>query len=542
VLKNYKHTLPGYIFLCTNVIFPWNRFDPVVNLRIFLIIVISPLLFIAIIRQHKYFLGKHQYLTLILITVVIVVQLIGSLYFTKSNKTQQIYGIPLHEIGIISVLCVLTYFLYFVTATNTGLTLTYSNIFLMSGILCATFGLLQILNLNPVDTTLFQTQITGNQGNPNFASSFLAITASVILVKLFEKRIKLYKMVYTLLLISLIIYLIMKTHSAQGIVISYVLFIFTFIYVARAKFQHKIYSVLTRVAFGISLLVIIFSLPLLRKFLKDDPGYIARLDFWVTATRVMRENFLFGVGMDSFSDIYFQYAAKIPFGYETSEVLVISPHNYVIEFATSAGLLLGLLFLALQLYIGYYVFKFIFFDKSIDFSKLSIVIIWIGINLQSLVSPTNIVFLLWFSVTSGLILGWNIDITNKIQMASAKKVWHVRLVALIVGFLLAFPNFNASLGFSRSVEKGEVEGVLNSIYTHPVSVSRLNSISRSLTIIGDSSNSIKVARFAAAAFPLNSGVWKNLLSNKLATRSEKELAYRKLLKIDPFFKAMVKSN
>jgi hypothetical protein len=246
--------------------------------------------------------------------------------------------------------------------------------------------------------------------------------------------------------------------------------------------------------------------------------------------------------MDSFSDVYFQYAAKIPFGYENSEVLVGSPHNYVMEFTTSAGLLMGLLFLTLQFYIGYYVVKFIFFDKSIDFSKLSIVIIWIGVNLQSLVSPTNIVFLLWFSVTSGLILAWNLDMTQKKQRAITKKVWHVRLIALIVGSLLAFPNFNASLGFSRSVAKGEVEGVLNSIYSHPVSVSRLNSISRSLATIGDSSNSIKVARFATKTFPLNPEVWKILLSSKLATRSEKELAYRKLLKLDPFFKAKVQSN
>lgn len=510
----------------------WNKDALIIPKVIFLFLVA---LFIApnLILNFNMFKTNKILRILFVISFFIVIQYIIILVISTAPIEQQIFGRTGRGFGLItllSLICILVASALYVQKQKIDKVI--DSLTITSSIL-AVYGILQSYQLDPLAWDAKNNGVIGTLGNPNFLSSFLAMSFIPMLV--FGHRMK-KRLVYLVFFVLLTLFSIYRAQSTQGyigIILATSIFILLYLwYKKRLVFYISIFLFLS--ASAISILGTLNIGPMAKFLYKVSVQ--SRGDFWRSAFNTANSHPLFGVGIDSFGDYFLKYRDLIAVNHPFAEY-TDSAHNYFLDYAAIGGyplLLLNLCMIGLTLYSFFLVQK----SKNCFDAKLTALFCaYIVFLAQSVISPMNISLVLWQMVISGSVIGLaKFEVNAPVLIKNVKNSFGVNPVSIILvifGILVATPYFNVDRLQLTAMNTGNGDLAIKSTKMYPESVVRYSVMSRELLNSGLQIQSLELAR-SAVDFNSNSpALWALILVNPSAPLSERKEAQRRILKLDP---------
>ena len=332
-------------------------------------------------------------------------------------------------------------------ATNTVKALSFL------GLGCAVYGVLQAFGLDPISWENPGNEIILTLGNSNFASAFVALTAIATLGYLikFAKG----KLVKVLFLISYVtqIYIILKSDALQGLVTSLLgsgLFLGFLLSFSKAKYL-KILGVGWWLTFTVTSFVGMISVLGIGPLAATISPYLGSLRdryfHWLAALNMIKDNLMFGVGIDSFGDYYRLNRVQAAIDARgTAATGTNNAHNTFLQIGATGGLLLLSAYLAITIYIAYRAVRALKIqeDKVLVASLISI---WVAFQAQSFVSIDQIGLVVWGWVLGGCIVSLSLYVppagssqkklekTRLAQETSSIQLSRINLLVMIIGLV-----------------------------------------------------------------------------------------------------------
>jgi O-antigen ligase len=521
---------------------PWISKDSMVVPKVTLLFLISLFLLPTVFQESRSKFREINHKILILLTCLIFAQMILVLLVSSAPIEQQIFGKMGRGLGFItaSSLLVITLAAAFFTREE------YLGFFLKAIVSIFTFSSLYSLSQSyGFDFVKWETKtnsIFGTLGNPNFQSSAAAMVI-IPCILLLSKNTKLFILSLVVSIVNL--FVITKTVSVQGIVGLYI-GVMTLLLV---YFWHK-----NRLIFIVSLLfftagTIIAALAMLNQgplrgftygsFTFYKSSVQSRGDFWRSAIAITNDNPLFGVGIDSFGDYYLPYRDQIAVNHTFAE-FTDNAHNYFLEYSATGGYPLAILHLAVALFTLWSFIKIL--QKSNKFNRniVSLFVIWIIFQAQSLISPGSISLMVVNAFITGAIIGLSRDNhdQNSKDSTSTNRVTYpkftLKMVFVLIGFFIIFPYFNSDRQFLKALNSSSVTLLVESVSQYPQSTLKYTTVSRLLLESKVFDQSLKVSRLAIEFNPQNFSPWAHILLNPSSSVAEKLEAKRQLIELDPF--------
>jgi len=262
--------------------------------------------------------------------------------------------------------------------------------------------------------------IIGTLGNPNFASSAMAITFIICFLNIFLTRTSLYKKIINFLVLVMSFVAIINSGSRQGVIVIAVgLMFFGF---ALAYLRFKKLRGLIGVTSTALLLMAMFGLfqmgPLAPYLYKGSIG--VRMFYWEAAIQMFKSNPLVGIGVESYGDFFplfkdTQY--PINYGYE---LFSNNAHNTFLHFLATCGVFVALLYTIITISVFFIGLKALGRTTG-DQQRilLSLISAWVGFQSQSLISIDNIGLSIMNWSLAGAIVALSLKSPSNIQFNTA---------------------------------------------------------------------------------------------------------------------------
>ena len=316
-----------------------------------------------------------------------------------------------------------------------------------------------------------------------------------------------------------------------------ILSIFLLVILLSYKFKKKVFTIMSIIVFF--LVVVIGSLGTLNLgplgSILYKSSVISRGDFYRSALKMGNDNWLHGVGIDGFGDFYLAYRDSVAASRSNAEY-VDTAHNYFLDFFTNMGVggLVLYIFLILLTLIG---FIKLLRKSTFDIYVVAIFIFWIGIQIQSLISPTFLVFLIYNFAFAGFVIN-NLKNQESINAGRPFLKSNSNKVSLLLGLVLALSILLPFIQKDRSLliaQRGDnLESVLSAARSFPKSIVTYNRIMQALANAGPPNQIIlEVAREAVLFNPRTLPGQFTIMTSEYSSNEEKQFAYRVLVDLDP---------
>ena len=358
--KYLKTILLSFIPLIGLFITPWASADPVNQSKMTILVPAALASAGILLSNFRNLLARSNSYFLILVFLFLS-QLILVLAFSPAPFNQQFYGTFGRNTGF------LTYasFLLLALAASYVSSLEYlskmSFALIFTGVISASYCSLQTINADPIKWSNPYNAIVGFLGNPNFASSFLAITGLACFGLFLKRGIGIAARAATLFYIFWSLILIVRSNSQQGIMVlgAGVVVIFFLFLIGNKRFVHKIFIV------PYLLIVSIVGTLVLLAMLNHGPlaSYIYKLSvrqrgfYWNAAIEMVKTHPLFGVGLDSYGDWYLGLRSANA-AFHTPTITSNEAHNVFLNLGATGGFPLLMISIALTLLSGWSIVKY----------------------------------------------------------------------------------------------------------------------------------------------------------------------------------------
>ena len=305
------------------------------------------------------------------------------------------------------------------------------------------YGTLQTTGNDFVDWNNPHNSLIGTQGNPNFASSTMAIMAVIIFSYSFINGKPPYIKILLFALVIALVFLMVRSGSRQGLLIFVLgsgVFLILWLFSKRKSLG------LVALIFGCFIFIItilgMLQIGPLTKFVYK-PSVSVRGFYWRAGLEMFKENPFFGVGIDRYGAYFMQYREleyPIRYGYEITSS---NAHNTFLQFFATGGIFLGISYLILLMFVATRAFYAIKLMQGNDrIILIGLISGWIAFQAQSLISIDNIGISIWNWLLGGAIVG--LSISNKESPEEDEKVFIIRkneinLKRIILSTLLVIP-------------------------------------------------------------------------------------------------------
>ena len=524
-----------YAAILISLIFTPMNYDALTIPKVILLFCLVLHLFPKTLVRYKEILANRKLKFLVIVSLLMILQMLIVIIVSEAPIEQQIFGRTGRGLGL------MTYSSLILLSIFTAIYIRIENLKLVIGaiiIACSissVYSALQKYDLDIFNWNSKTNGIIGTLGNPNFQSSFAAMVFIPAIIYAWNMRYRYILVLGTGLFFSFIIYITQSTQGYVAILASILVYVLIYLW-----FRNKI------LFYGCTLLSLFFSIFAIAGMLNQGPlsQYLYKIsvqsrgDFWRSAFTAANANPVFGVGLDSTSDVYLKYrdqtAANHPFAEMTDNA-----HNYFLEMASTGGYpfaLLYLLILILSLY------SFFSLQKKLgkfDASLTSLFAAWVVFQLQSIISPGNIVLMIWNSILCGVFIGINAkyfgDQSNNPQrvLLPKFKINTMSIFLPLIGVILTFPYFNSDRLLLKGLNTANADLVVQSVKSYPESVSKYSLIGQELLRSNLPILALDVARSAVEFNPNAPSAWGLVLVNQGAPVEERQKAKEQILRLDP---------
>ncbi len=414
------------------------------------------------------------------------------------------------------------------------------------GVILSAYGLLQFNGIEFFNYTGAGESISfGTFGNVNFQSAFLGLVSSLTLsLAIIQTWTPLRRM--GLLFLSVFMLLAIQTSSAQGFFSMAAGFSFSIILWLANKRKNKLAGLLIG-------LYICGSLTLILGFLNQGPlaRYVfnasieVRGFYWYAAYRIVAENPIFGVGLDSYGDYYRSSRSSSAIAYNT-ELTSNTAHNIPLDIAAGGGVLLLLIYFSIMVLALVSIVKVITRSSEVNPFFISLAGAWAAYQSQSLISINQLGVGIWGWILTGLLIGYEINSRETLSAVNAKSNIKVRssnkksnslvlgvLISGIIGAALAFPPYVASSNYYKAIQSGKLELLVASTYSKPYDRSRFLITVDNLVSNKAEPEAIEMLNRANLIYPNSFELWQQWLQLSNATQEQLAKAKREMLRLDP---------
>jgi O-antigen ligase len=461
---------------------------------------------------------------------------------SKTPWEQQFYGREGRNNGLIVFISLLLLMILSAQINIFNFKQKINNYIAASSLVVLGYSSLQLLGLDPLTWDTINIKMFSTLGNPNFLSAFLASSLVPVLIYISSHKVlastrKDLKL-FLLILISLVYgYVVFKSKSYQGSIIV-ILSLLLLVILLSYKFKKRAFTIISTTVFF--LVVVIGSLGTLNLgplgSILYKSSVISRGDFYRSAVKMGNDNWLHGVGIDGFGDFYLAYRDSVAASRSNAEY-VDTAHNYFLDFFTNMGVggLVLYIFLILLTLVG---FIKLLRKSTFDIHVIAIFIFWIGVQIQSLISPTFLVFLIYNFAFAGFVTN---NLKNQELREDKKPLLksNSNKVSVVLGLVLALSILSPFIEKDRSLliaQRGDnLESVLTAARSFPKSIVTYNRIMQALANAGPSTPIIlEVAREAVLFNPRTLPGQFTIMTSEYSSNEEKQLAYRVLVGLDPY--------
>jgi|694.fasta_scaffold35213_2 O-antigen ligase len=373
--------------------------NPTTLVRSFILILYGLLLMVFL--NKNYFEKNWRYIflpTTILIGYTITWRL------TEQNTLSFLYGSYGRNIGFLSLVGLFIAYYLAITAVNLQTNKIYIALKLTVNLSIA-YGILQYLQLDPINWSNELGPILLTLGNTNFSSAFLGMISAIPLF--FATIEKGWGKAGFFLQYLLIGFLITNTNSSQGFIIYLISGLYFFTLANRARILklfelNKIQlSLLSITLIGIFALGFVYY----KDFIDKSLQVTARLEHWGLAIRIIQDNFFLGVGIDNMQNYSSQYITLANHKLWGNYLHPDKSHNIVLDSFVTGGILVGTAYILFILFILLLIIRMLKSDINKNMILHLFVCIWIGYLLQIMVSPSQLVIDTLGYLAAGSIVG-----------------------------------------------------------------------------------------------------------------------------------------
>ena len=523
-MKLIEKTLFYGLFLIPLLAWPWSN-DPFLMPKLALLVPLGLFMLTTAIWQI-WNSKRSRFKTTLGLTFLFLALMTSSLLLTSGNLTEKFYGYFTRNNGFLTYLSLLGLFLTGYLNANKINLVKLSKYAKFMTIILLSIGFLQkfkidIGNLNPNNSVI------GFFGNVNFQSAFLGMMSTFFIYEVYKKNNKYSVKVFNFVICALIVTQILDTKSIQGIflfAINTIVLSFYFLSSNKKNNYLRVFSLTILVssifsAFGI------FNKGPLAKYLFDlsaiDRGYC-----WEAGIRIAQQNPLIGVGFDQYRYYYQQFRSEnaIKFQNKNFNHICDTAHNVYIDIAANNGFLVALIYTLVVLATLKKVFQIARYAEKFDVVVFTFIGLWIGYQVQSLISINHIGIAIWGWAVTGILLGHNGTTNYSSTMVDAPiyKIPKMKYfiftfgisAVIIMPLVLKYTNF-----YFAQYENTNKKLVKVSLQK-PLIMPFLFAAAKNASEMGDNNTAFKLGLIACREFPNSTDAWQLLRNNPLASQSE----------------------
>jgi O-antigen ligase len=512
------------IFLTSIFITPMFLWDPFNIPKFFIVVFLGLALSVNLFINRKVLIIKNFKLIVSLIICFIVWSLIISIN-SQSKFVNKIIGGDGRYTSLATYVFVAVFMIAGVVVSRDFLNGLVLKIVILAGGISSIYGFFQSINLDPIIWSSPNGNVFGFSGNPNFHSAFIAISSIAATTLIFNKLEKLKNRLMYLIVLFLGLYNIQSSSSKQGLV----LFLIGLVVYSNILIRYRFpkYTVLSLVItfnlFIMSILDVLQNAPW--SSLLYEPSVSYRGDYWRSAWRMTIENPYFGVGYDGFKNNYrlFRDLNSNRTGVSTN---VDSSHNAFLDFSTSGGLVLLVLFICINCLLLFSVLKYYKFETKFNPVFTGVFLCWFLLFIQSLISVPKIQLLVIQWTLAGLIIGYKSKNNLEINNLNSNSNGLILISSFMIAILIAGPFLVKDAKFRSSLQNGKMELINKTLLESPKRVEYFVIVSSIYEQATFYQAALEIAREATKVDKNNFEAWQ-IISN-LPNTSEKEREYAEL--------------
>jgi O-antigen ligase len=544
--KALSRIFRAILIVTTIAVTPWATIDPINLIKLMTLSTGALGIGTLILFNFRDYLYRNARVGLVLASLF-VAQLVLVFFLSSFDKALQFFGTMGRNTGLLFYLALIFVLLGGIIISGTPEYTKSIYVITGVGVVSACYGLIQYLDLDPINWANKYSPIIGFLGNPNFQSSLLGLSAIGALVILLDDSQSMAKRIFSAVFIVAALFIAAVSNSQQGLLVFALGFVcLAFFKIKTLKNRSMTYSLVFALASAslVSLFGFFNKGPLSGLLYQASVTY--RGDYWRAGWNMALDNPIFGVGLDAYGDNYRRYRTLEATLRRGPDVISNAAHNVFIDLAANGG------FVLLAIYCGFIILalkKIALYMKSgsRDLYFEGVIAIWIAFLAQSIISINQIGLAVWGWAFTGLIIGWQKNLndaepkTNSTrkssQLATTKeldpKTLLTAILGLSVGLILSAPPLIASANVKSSIASTQLAKILDAERNWPRDPARSNQIAVILVANSLNKEALEIAMLSTSQFKDNFESWKVLSEVPGVSDSDKKQARKNMKELDP---------
>jgi len=557
IKKNFKSKLIALVGAFTTLaINPWFAYDPI-NLPKMLVLSIGAgfllggLFFDSAWRSN---------LSILLISGFFALFLFISFFANSTDKFQQLWGVWGRSTGLLTYCAFIVILLSAVIESSNDSLSLIRLIFERVGYVITFYTFLQVLDLDPINWS--QKLMVATLGNINFMSSFLGLTSISYLSRVYMQRHSVSSKIFYLAIVITNLYLILISQSIQGVGVFFAGLTILMVFYIRGKVNLFVALSVLSASSAIGVMVLLGTAGLGPLSNLRQETVIFRIDYWTAALNMIRANPLHGVGIDSYGDYYRQFRSFEAVTRTGPQRVSNTAHNIFLDISSGAGIVAGLLFLAIIALVLISILSALKRDyRNEDFVVYAGM--FFGFIVFCMISINQIGIGVWGFVFAGLLIGnfvkFRFTVTfDKIQsrklkgttnpaktkvavegssvpIRGQKKNLHLTLscvLSLLLGLLALVPNFQDAK-FLSAMRNANLDQAIDLSRKVGIQEFHREALVAALVKAGRGKEGLAVATEIIRRNPNNWQAWVAILLSDEASSEQRANAASQLIRLDP---------
>jgi O-antigen ligase len=340
---------------------------------------------------------------LYLILVFIALFLIRT--FSTSDINGALFGVVGRHSGFLAYFGYALIFILSMLYVNTSNFEVLIKGLLFAGFLASTYSLLEFLDLEFWNMSKVYEGTSGLFGNPNFSGAFMALTAIAAFWFIFTKTTGVIKFI-SVLTLPLALFGIYTSKALQGYIsLAMGISLIIFMMLWKINKSYGFVSIATITIVGLAGVLGSLQIgPLSALLYKGSVS--ERGDMWRTAIAMIKDNPLWGVGIERYGFYFRQYRDLKQSLRAGPDVFSDNAHNVVLHLMATGGVILGSLYLLITLCIFVIGVKSLLTSEGVKQKALTVVLaLWLPIQAQNTISVDNPGVFVWSWILGGAVIG-----------------------------------------------------------------------------------------------------------------------------------------
>lgn len=276
---------------------------------------------------------------------------------------------------------------------------------LIAGFLAGLYLLLEFIGIEFWNMSKVYEGTSGLFGNPNFSGAFMSLTAIASFWFLCNKTTLLIKYI-SIITFPLALFGIYTSKALQGYIsLAIGISLITFMILWKFKKRYGYFSIIIISLGGFASLLGSLQIGPLSSLLYKG-SVSERGDMWRTAIAMIKDNPLWGVGIERYGFYFRQYRDLKQALRSGPDVFSDNAHNVVLHLMATGGIFLGTIYLLITVGILAVGIKALLTSNGIKQQALTAVLaLWIPIQAQNAISVDNPGVFVWSWILGGAVIG-----------------------------------------------------------------------------------------------------------------------------------------